>query len=168
MSETSIRPAASTDLEALTTLYNHYVESSPATFDIEPRTLEQRAEWMSHYATAGPHRLLVAEAEGRVVGYASSSPFRPKAAYDTSVESTIYMAHDFTGRGVGRQLYGALFESLRDEPVHRAYAGITVPNPASEALHVALGFEPVGLFDEVGSKFDRYWSVRWFEKALAP
>jgi phosphinothricin acetyltransferase len=161
-----IRPARASDLEALTTLYNHYIEHSPATFDIEPLSVAARREWMSHYAETGPHRLLVAERDGALLGYTTSSPFRPKAAYATTVETTVYVDHAHLGVGVGRALYAGLFAALRGEDVHRALAGITLPNPGSEVLHRSFDFAPVALFDEVGRKFDRYWSVRWFEKAL--
>jgi len=166
MSSESVRPACHSDLEALTALYNHYIETSPATFDIEPKSLEDRAEWMGHYATTGRHRMLVAELEGVLVGYATTSQFRVKAAYDSSVETSIYLAPDRTARGIGRRLYQALFDALADEDVHRAYAGITLPNAASEALHSSFGFEPAGLHHEVGRKFGRYWSVQWFEKRV--
>jgi phosphinothricin acetyltransferase len=166
MSIGSIRIARHSDLEAVTALYNHYVETSPATFDIEPKSLEDRAEWMSHYGATGRHRMLVAEIEGSLVGYAATSQFRVKAAYDTSVEMTIYLAPNHTARGIGRRLYEALFDALGGEDVHRAYAGITLPNRASEALHRSFGFEPAGCHHEVGRKFGRYWSVQWLEKRL--
>lgn len=166
MSIESIRPVRASDLGALTALYNHYIETSPATFDIEPKSLEDRAAWLSHYGETGRHRLLVAELDGGLVGYASTSRFRDKAAYDTSVEMTIYLSPDRTGTGIGRRLYEALFDAISGEDVHRAYAGITVPNQASEALHRAFGFEPAGRHHEVGRKFGRYWSVQWFEKKI--
>ena len=101
-----------------------------------------------------------------MVGYATSSPFRGRAAYDPSVETTVYVADGLTRRGIGSRLYHALFASLGKEDVHRAYAGITLPNPASLALHRRFGFQPIGVYDEVGRKFGRYWSVEWLEKKL--
>ena len=162
----TIRPAGPADLEQLNAIYNHYVETSPATFDVEPITMEQRREWFTHYATSGRHRLFVAVEDSTVLGYASSSPHRPRRAYETSIETTAYVAHDATGRGIGTALYGALFEALADEDIHRAYAGITLPNPASVALHERFGFTRAGTFTEQGRKFDRYWDVAWFEKPL--
>ena len=102
-----------------------------------------------------------------ILGYACSSVFRPKAAYASTVETTIYLAPEARGQGLGRRLYQALFQELESEGLHRACAGVTVPNPASEALHLALGFREAGLFGEVGRKFGRYWDVKWFEKALS-
>ena len=89
-----------------------------------------------------------------------------KAAYDPSVETTIYCAADATGKGIGSLMYEALFKALEGADVHRALAGITMPNDASVALHRRFGFEQVALFSEVGRKFDRYWDVMWMEKRM--
>jgi phosphinothricin acetyltransferase len=159
--------AREVDLGPLNDLYNHYVERSAVTFDMRPTTLEQRSSWFRQFAAAGRHRLLVAREESELLGYACSHTFRAKEAYETSVETTIYVAAGMEGRGIGTALYTALFEALAGEDVHRAYAGITLPNEASEALHRRFGFEEVGTFDEVGRKLGRYWSVRWFEKRLS-
>ena len=121
---------------------------------------------MSHYAATGRHRLLVAEREGEILGYASSSQLRVKAAYDTSVETSIYLRTEAQGSGTGSRLYHELFELLRHEDVHRAYAGITLPNEPSIAIHKKFGFKQVGLFQEVGRKFGQYWDVAWFEKDM--
>jgi phosphinothricin acetyltransferase len=163
---TTVRPGVVEDLAQLNDLYNHYVRDTAITFDIVPWTIEQRREWFAHFTESGPHRLLVAVDHARVLGYAGSHSFRPKQAYETSVETTIYLAPDAVGRGVGTELYAALFDALAGEDLHRAYAGITVPNAASFALHERFGFRKVASFTEQGRKFDRYWSVDWFEKAL--
>jgi len=164
--EPFLRPARPDDLEALTAIYNHYVATSTATFDLEPVTVEQRGEWFSHYGSVGPYRLIVSEVEARVRGYASSSRFRPKGAYATSVETTVYIEEGYAGRGLGTRLYAALFDALSGEDLHRAYAGIALPNPASIALHRRFGFAELGVYHEVGRKFGRFWSVQWFEKRL--
>jgi phosphinothricin acetyltransferase len=161
-----IRHAVPADLAPLTEIYNHYVKATPITFDIEPFAVEARRPWLEQFAERGPHQLLVAEDSNRILGYAGSQRFRVKAAYDTSVETSIYLAPDATGRGLGRALYTALFEALRDEDLHRAYAGVTLPNPASIALHRSMGFRRIGLYREVGRKFGRYWDVEWYEKEL--
>ncbi len=162
----SLRAARPGDLPALVAIYNHYVEAGPVTFDLEPFEVEARRPWFEQFAATGRHRLLVAEADGALAGYACSHRFRLKPAYDPTVETTIYLAPGQVGRGLGTALYTALFETLRTEDVHRAYAGITLPNPASERLHARFGFEPVGVFHEVGRKGGRYWDVGWYEKAL--
>ena len=161
-----VRPARDTDLKAINDIYNHYVTESHYTFDDEPLSLEARREWFTHYAERGRHRVLVALDGGRVVGYASSSGFRPKPAYLTSVETSVYLAPDATGRGAGTRLYERLFRSLEGEDVHRAYAGIALPNPQSIGLHEKFGFKRVAHFTEQGRKFGRYWDVDWFEKPL--
>jgi phosphinothricin acetyltransferase len=162
-----IRLPKDPDLEALTAIYNHYIRETTITFDLEPYDLQQRREqWFNQYASTGRHRLWVAEQEGEVVGYATSSPFHRKAAYATSVETSIYLAPDCLGQGIGRSLYQRLFESLQTEDVHRAYALITQPNPASEQFHQKFGFVQAGHCREVGRKFDRYWDVKWYEKQL--
>jgi phosphinothricin acetyltransferase len=161
-----VRPATEADLDEINTIYNHYVSVAHYTFDLEPMSSEARREWFSHYDETGRHRLLVALSEARVIGYASSSKFRDKRAYETSVETSIYIAPEAIGRGAGSRLYEELFGSLKGEDVHRAYAGIALPNPASVALHVRFGFKQVAGFTEQGRKFGRYWDVAWFEKAV--
>jgi phosphinothricin acetyltransferase len=162
-----IRPATDGDLEAINDLYNHYVQETHVTFDEEPVTMEARREWFSHYGASGRHRLFVAtQQDGQVVGYASSSRFRPKPGYATSVETSIYVAPEATGKGFGLKLYTALFQALEGQDLHRAYAGIALPNPASIALHERFGFKRVAHFSEQGRKFGRYWDVDWFEKPL--
>ena len=161
----TIRAANREDLPRLTEIYNHYI-SMPTTFDTEPFTVDQRAEWFAHYAAAGRHRLLVAEAGGHVLAYTSSSRFHPRAAYDTTVEMTILCAPEAIGFGLGQRLYTEIFEQLRDEDVHIAMAAITLPNDASCALHERFGFMRVGVLPEVGRKFDRYWDVVWYARSL--
>jgi phosphinothricin acetyltransferase len=160
MADSQVRPARREDLPELTGIYNHYVAAGPVTFDGPPFAPSHRE------AERGPHRLFVLEEGARLRGYAGSMPFRSKPAYATSVEVTIYLAPDATGAGRGRRLYEALFAALADEDLHRAYAGITLPNPASVRLHERFGFREVGVFREVGRKLGRYWDVAWYEKGL--
>jgi phosphinothricin acetyltransferase len=166
VSDVELRPAEPSDLPALTAIYNHYVRETPITFDVEPLPVEGRRPWLEGFAAEGPHRLLVAERGGDLLGYAGSMSFRPKAAYATSVETTVYLRAGSAGQGIGAVLYARLFEVLRGEELHRAYAGITLPNPASIRLHERFGFRPVGVFHEVGRKLGRYWDVEWYEKSL--
>jgi phosphinothricin acetyltransferase len=161
-----IRPGASADLPELNQLYEYFVTHTPVTFDVTPAAPAEREHWFGQFPDRGPHRLLVAAQGSRIVGFACSKEFRAKEAYATSVETTVYLAPGAVGRGIGFRLYSGLFEALAGEDLHRAYAGITLPNEASIALHRKLDFREVGTYDEVGRKFDRYWSVQWFEKRL--
>ncbi|MGW7572429.1 N-acetyltransferase family protein [Streptomyces sp. NPDC054765] len=192
--ELQVRAGTEADLPALTDLYNHYIRETCITFDLEPFTPGERRPWLLSHPQDGPHRLLVAQEAtersknpyngpvgdlragaapgtpvpygGALLGYATSSAFRPKAAYAPSVEVTVYCAPHAAGRGVGTLLYTALFKALADEDVHRAYAGITQPNEASTRLHTRFGFRHIGTYTEVGRKFGRYWDVAWYQKDL--
>jgi phosphinothricin acetyltransferase len=160
-----IRPGQPADLPAIVELYNPYVTDSGVTFDVEPFTPETRRPWFDQFAERGPYRLLVAEEDG-LLGYAGSMRYRPKRGYDSTVETTIYLAPQAQRRGVGRKLYTALFEALAGEDLHRALAGIQLPNDASVRFHEQFGFKKVAHFTEQGRKFGRYWDVAWMEKPL--
>lgn len=161
-----IRQARAGDHEAVLRIYNHYVASSHATFDIHTQTLEERRSWFGRFRASGPYRLWVAEHAGDVCGYACSTRLRPKPAYDVSVETTVYVTPEAQGCGLGKRLYDALLESLESAGLHRAFAAIALPNPASIALHEQLGFRCVGCFDQAGFKFGRYWDIAWYARAL--
>jgi phosphinothricin acetyltransferase len=162
----TVRNGKPDDLPALTDIYNHYILQSPATFDIEAFTVEARQSWLDQFAAVGPYRLLVAENRGEIAGFACTSRFRPKAAYDVTVETTVYCAPGQTGRGIGRALYGQLFDSIRTEDLTTAVACITLPNEASVALHERFGFTLAGVLHGIGRKFGRDWDVAWYEKRL--
>ena len=166
--EVQVRPGVEGDLRALTDIYNHYVRETPITFDTTVFTPEERRPWLLSHPEDGPYLLKVAaDADSQeILGYATSSPFRAKPAYATSVEVTVYLAPHAGGRGIGTLLYKALFEALAAEDVHRTYAGIAQPNEASRRLHERFGFRHVGTYNEVGRKFGRYWDVAWYEKEL--
>ena len=162
----TVRPAEPRDLPRLTAMYDHYIVHTAITFDLDPWTVAQREEWFGHYATTGRHRLLVAEDGGIVLGYASTSRFRPRLAYETTVEVSVVCAPEAVGLGVGGRMYEALFESIRGEDIHMAVAAITLPNDGSCALHERFGFTRLCVLHEVGRKFDQYWDVVWYEKRL--
>jgi phosphinothricin acetyltransferase len=166
MSNVITRPATRDDLPRLTEIYNYYVNHTPITFDLEPYTVEKRLSWFAQFAPEGPHRLVVADEAGVVLGYAGTMRFRAKPAYDTTVETTIYCDPQNTRKGLGSLLYTALFRAITNEDVHQIVAGFTLPNPASQALHERFGFKRVGIFHEVGRKFGRYWDVAWNERPL--
>jgi phosphinothricin acetyltransferase len=153
------------DLGRITDIYNDYVLNTPVTFDLEAYTVERREDWFAQFGVSGRYRLLVAEQNGIVTGYAGTTRFRPKAAYETTVETTVYCAPEMVGQGIGKRLYAQLFEVLRGEDIHRYVAGYVLPHAASEALHRRFGFKVVGVFSENGRKFGKYWDVCWAERA---
>lgn len=167
MNDVITRPGLLSDLPRLAEIYNHYILNTPITFNTQPFTVEGFADWFEEHSDGKRHRLVVAiENGGRLIGYAGTARFRPKQAYETTVETTIYCSHDCTQRGVGTLLYRALFESIAGEDINRVVAGVTLPNPASMALHKRFGFRHVGTFTENGRKFGKYWDVAWFERSL--
>ena len=163
----AIRAATLDDLDALTEIYNHYIVHSAITFDLHPFTSAERRAWFGDHADSGPHRLLVAtDGQNKCVAYVSSSRWRAKPAYDTTVEVSVYCHPDARGRGHGTALYEALFAALEAEDVHTVVAGVSLPNAASLSLHEKCGFRPVGVFHSVGRKFGQFWDVAWFERPL--
>lgn len=154
------------DLEPISEIYGHYVRTSAISFDVEVPSAAWRREWFSLFDTRGRHRLLVTRSQGRAVGYAASVPYRPKAAYAPSVETSVYVAPSHIGKGLGSALYRALLSELEREDVHRAYAGIAIPNAASVRLHERCGYRRAGYYTEQGRKFGRYWDVAWYERAF--
>jgi len=160
-----VRPAGAGDLARINAIYNHYVLHSHATFEIEPVTMAEREDWASHYADSGRYRLLVV-GDDDVLGFATSSPYHLRAAYETSVELSVYVDPDATGRGLGARLYGTLIPLLEREDLHRAYGGVSLPNASSVALHERFGFREAARYSEQGRKFGRYWDVVWLERPL--
>jgi phosphinothricin acetyltransferase len=167
MADYAVRAATVDDLSALTAIYNHYVLHTAITFDVRTFTAETRRQWFDDHSDTGRYRLLVATgSDGACLGYASSSRWRPKPAYDTTVEASVYCRPEAVGRGCGTTLYRALFAALEREDLQTIVAGISLPNPASVTFHEKLRFRPVGVFHAVGRKFDRFWDVAWFERPL--
>lgn len=164
-SPVSIRPARESDLPALVALANHYIEHTNALFTTELQTFEGRRSWFEGYGT-GRYRLLVAEDETGLLGCTYSSRYRPTPAFDTTVETSIYLQPQCHGAGLGARLYAALFDILRMEEVHLAVAGVAQPNPASNALHRKCGFEEVGTFREYARKRGVWISSTWFQKLI--
>ena len=167
MTDLVIRPAVLADLPRLTEIHNHYVTNTHITFDTVPFTPEQREGWFRQHSEGGRYRLLVAERlDSTVLGYATTGPFRAKAAYDTTVEVSIACDPKAAGQGIGTQLYRVLFESIAGEDINRIVAGIAQPNAASNALHEKFGFTKIGTFSSVGRKLGGYWGVLWMERPL--
>ena len=165
--EPTVRVATRNDLGRINEIYNEYIVDSHTSFDTEAWTLSQRAEWFAKYdGGADRYQVLVIEVAGRIRGFASSSPFRHKVAYDSSVETTIVLESKATGSGLGRVLLEALIRRLAAADVHRAYALIALPNAPSIKLHRRLGYRAVGTLDEVGHKLDQFHSVHIMELPL--
>ncbi len=163
----TIRQAEPGDLARLVEIYNHYVANTHITFDVEPYAVGARTQWFTQFSDSGRYRLLVADTDAGVMGYACSTPFRTRAAYGTSVETTIYLDHNAGGQGIGTALYNELINTLVQlDDIHRAYGGVGLPNDASAALHEKLGYVAVGTYREVGYKFDKFWDVRWYERDM--
>jgi len=160
-----IRDARVDDIPALTDIYNHYVEHTHITFHVTPYASDERREWFEMFSPNSRYPLLVLE-EGELLGYAHATKMNPRKAYETSVETTIYMAKGCEGRGLGTLLLSALLAQLEEQDLHRAYALISLPNPASIVLHEKLGFVKVSHLHEVGRKFGRFYDVIWMERAL--
>ncbi|HEX8752274.1 MAG TPA: arsinothricin resistance N-acetyltransferase ArsN1 family B [Solirubrobacterales bacterium] len=163
----SIRDADPTrDAAVCATIYAPHVEDSPVSFEERAPSTEEMAARIARYATS--HAWLVAEREGELVGYAYACSHRERPAYRWAVDVSVYVADGQQGRGVGRALYEALFARLREHGFRVAFAGITLPNPASVALHESLGFEPIGVARGIGWKHGAWRDVGWWQLRLAP
>ena len=166
MNDITIRHCAPGDYDGIVAIYNHYIENSHATFDTKTYTIGERVPWFSQFSKSGANQLLVAEKKGAILGFCCSTPFKKRTAYDISVETTVYLKPEVTDQGIAKRLYEALLQNLSGIGLHGAYAGVALPNDASVNLHEALGFRKVGLYQEVGWKFGKYWSVAWYEKRI--
>jgi phosphinothricin acetyltransferase len=163
----TVRPATIEDLPSITEIHNYYIVNTHITFDVRPYRPEERVQWFHEHSDGKRYRLLVAcDSRSGVVGYTCTGRHRSKDAYDTTVESSVACRPDEVRRGVGSLLYRALFDAIAGQDINRIVAGIAQPNPASNALHERFGFKEIGLFTEVGRKFDKYWDVRWMERPL--
>lgn len=160
----TIRRATLIDANGINAVYNPYILETPATFETAPIDEAARRRWLETRLANPRCPVFVAEDGGRIVGFANASPFDERAAYETSVKVSVFIAPPGQGRGLGALLYEALFAAITGADVHRAYALIVAPNPASVRLHERFGFSHVATLDEVGRKFGRYYSVMWFEK----
>ena len=161
-----VRDATPADLPAMAAIYDEQVRTSVATFDTEERGTAYLTEKLASASTGtDANVVLVAQAGEQVLGYAYSGPFRPRPAYDGTKEVSVYLDSAARGRGVGRLLYTELLARLDATPaVHTEVAVIALPNAPSEALHLSLGFERVGILREVGHKFGRYVDTAWYQR----
>ncbi len=160
----TIRPATEADLPAVNAIYNHYVATSTCTFQYEPETVAERRAWFISRTAA--HPVVVAEADGAVVGWAALSPWKSRVGYAHSVEFSVYVHPDHHRRGIGRALVADLVERARAAGHHTVIGGACTEHPASIALQESLGFVPVAHFRETGYKFGRWLDVVYFQLML--
>ena len=164
MSDLVIRDARMDDVPAMVAIYAPFITDTPVSFEVEVPT---RAEFESRVAKAQSQwAWLVAEVEGRVVGYAYGSQYRARAAYRFGAEVSAYVDSAARGQGVASALYRRLFEILEGKGYCNLYAGIVIPNDASVGFHKALGFESIGVFHRAGWKFGAWHDVSWWERRL--
>ncbi len=161
---TQIRPMTEEDAAAMLAIYAPFVRDTAVSFeDAVPSLAEftsRVGKWLASWAG------LVALRDNELVGYAYASAHRERAAYRWSVETTVYVASGCHRAGVGRALYQSLLPALEVRGFRNAYAGVTLPNAASEGLHRAMGYEPVGVFRRVGHKLGQWHDVAWFHRPL--
>ncbi|MEM1405065.1 MAG: N-acetyltransferase family protein [Pseudomonadota bacterium] len=162
----TIRPATGAHAEAMASLYNHYIEQTTATFELEAIAAEEMVIRMARVSDLGLPWYVALSSESELLGYCYATRWRDRAAYDDSVEVTVYVSPAAHRRGVGRRLYGELFEALRAMGKHVAIGGITLPNDASVGLHEKMGMHKVAHFEGVGCKFGRRLDVGYWQLAL--
>jgi L-amino acid N-acyltransferase YncA len=160
----TIRLAAPDDAPGVQAIYAPVVRETAISFELEPPSVEEMRQRMAEVVRRTPW--LVCEHRGEVLGYAYASPHRARAAYHWSVDVSVYVHAQARRSGVGRGVYRSLFALLALQGFYHAYAGITLPNPASVGLHESLGFEPVGVYRAVRYKLGAWHDVGWWQLAL--
>jgi phosphinothricin acetyltransferase len=160
-----VRDASERDGEACAAIYAPYVTDTTISFETDPPPPAEMAERIA--AALRTHAWVVLEDGDRVVGYAYGGPFKARLAYRWSCEVSVYLERGHERRGGGRALYTALLARLAGRGFRTAVAGMTLPNDASVGLHRAMGFEPVGVYRQIGWKHDGWWDVAWTQRAIA-
>lgn len=160
----NVRFATPADAPAILDIYGPYITGSTITFEYDVPTVAEFTERIRTIQQQLPY--LVAEVDGKLLGYAYASRHRDRIAYQWSADTSVYVHPDGHRKGVARQLYTTLFDLLRRQGYYNAYAGITLPNVPSEAFHRSFGFEPVGVYAHVGYKFGAWHSVVWLQLSL--
>lgn len=160
----TLRLATKHDLPAINDIYNHYVLHSTCTYQTVPSTAEERTAWFNQHD--GKHPVTVVEENGGVIGWGSLGKFHPRQAYENSVEDSIYLHHDWRGKGVGSLLLADLIERATALGHHTVLGGISADQAGSIALHSKFGFTQCALFKQVGFKQDRWLDVIWMQRIL--
>ncbi len=161
---TVIKLTLETDAERMLAIYTPIIRETAISFELEPPTVAEFQLRVSNTLRQTPW--LVCEEDGKILGYAYAGSYRARAAYQWSVEATVYVGAAWRGRGVGRALYTALCRCLRVQGYHNAFAAIALPNDASVKLHEKLGFKPIGVYRSVGYKLGQWHDVGWWQLAL--
>ena len=161
----TLRQATREEGEALAAIYKHYVENTAITFEYVAPTGEEFADRIAHKTEKYP--FVVAEEDGKPIGYAYASEYRERAAYSWDVETSVYIDPQHQGQGIGKRLYSALEAILKLQNVVNLYACITYPNTRSAAMHESFGFKYIGRFHTAGFKFGKWRDVSWFEKQIS-
>jgi L-amino acid N-acyltransferase YncA len=165
MEEVHIRPATADDAAAIARIYNHYILNTTVSFEevaVSSFDITSRIEQV----TANGFPWLVIEQAGRLAGYAYANKWGVRSAYRFSVEASVYLDHTQTGQGLGTRLYETLFSLLKERSVHVVIGGITLPNPASIALHEKFGMQKAAHYKEVGFKFGQWLDVGYWQVVL--
>ena len=161
-----IRPATRDNLPEILEIYNDAVLHTTATYDYEPRTLEHRQAWFEDHVK-NDYAMFVAENEaGQIVGWSALNRYHDRMGYRFTTENSVYIAADHRGRGIGKLLLAPLIHAARERGLHAILAAIDAQNEASVRLHASFGFQKVGLFKQVGFKFDRWLDVVYMELLL--
>ena len=158
----TIRKAAMEDLAAITEIYNEAILKTVATFDTEPKTVEEQKPWFESHDSR--HPILVAEQDGTIVGWASLSKWSDRCAYSDTAELSVYVKEELRGRGIGKKLMREILDQGQKVGLHTVVARIAESNEVSVRLHEAFGFEHVGTMKEVGRKFGKLLDVHMMQK----
>lgn len=150
------------DLGAITEIYNEAILNTVATFDTNPKTLEEQKDWFAHHGPKYP--ILVAQQDGLIVGWASLSMWSERCAYSDTAEISVYVNEDHQGKGIGRKLLEAIIQAGQDAGLHTVIARITEGNKVSIHIAESLGFEHIGIMKEVGQKFSKLLDVYLMQK----
>ena len=162
----TIRPATEADLPGILEIYNDAVLHTTATYDYEPRTLEQRRQWFEDHQRDNYAVFVAVDDTGRNVGWSALNPYHARPGYRFTTENSVYIAADRRGQGIGKQLLEPLIDAARARGLHVIIAAIDATNEASIRLHTRFGFEQVGHFKQVGFKFGRWLDVVYLEKII--
>ena len=164
MMSLTFRLAAEADAEQILEIYAPFCRDTPVSFETREPTAEEMRQRIARTLEFFPW--LVGSENGRILGYAYAGPHRERAAYRWSVDVSVYVREGLRRRGLGRALYTSLFAVLKLQGFSNALAGTTLPNPGSIGLHQAMGFQPIGVYRNIGFKCGAWHDVAWWQLAL--